>query len=371
MTKMIKLSLVAAVAVAGLTTTASAVNLEDAIKGVQVSGFVLYRANKTMENGTALPDPQEMSSFIKTRVVIKSPVNDTTTAKIVVADDKGTGTRLGEANFIIKTSGATLIAGRQAIPTPFMDGSDQKGDGLVALIPAGGVTIAAGYFYAPLSADNDLMALGAIGKAGTVSYQAWYASLDNETQDGKGADTKTGLGQTLTALMLNAKVAGLNVEVVTATSSSDAATSSAFYFKDQSQSRVVVSGKANKLAYRAGVVVTGKDGGDVRALGKAGAADSDAKVNFSSAELDASGVADATLIHLGVNMPIANKLSGDLSYTGGSVAKNAAGKDSVVETTAVLKYASSKNFYISGRYTTGDVYGADFTKTRIEMKYTF
>ena len=56
--------------------------------------------------------------------------------------------------------------------------------------------------------------------------------------------------------------------------------------------------------------------------------------------------------------------------TTGTVAKVGT-EDSVSETTAVLKYASSKNFYISGRYTTGDVRGADFTKTRIEMKYSF
>lgn len=38
MKKLVKLSLAAAVATAGLTTTASAVSLEEAIKGVDVSG---------------------------------------------------------------------------------------------------------------------------------------------------------------------------------------------------------------------------------------------------------------------------------------------------------------------------------------------
>ena len=295
MKKFVKMSLVAAVAVAGMTSAVSAKPLEEAIKGVSVKGFVLYRANKTMENG-AQTDPTEMTSFIKTRVVVKSPVNDTTTAKIVVADDKGTGTRLGEANFIIKAGGATLVAGRQGIPTPFLDGSDQKGDGLVALIPAGGMTVAAGYFYAPLTLNNDLMAVGAIGKAGGVSYQAWYASLDDETQNGTGTDTKTGVGVTYTALMLNTKVAGLNVEVVAATKTADGSNT----MKDQSQSRVVLSGKAGNIAYRAGMVVTGKDGGDVIT------GDTDAKANFSTAELSASAVADASLIHVGATIPVAN-----------------------------------------------------------------
>ncbi len=50
MTKMIKMSLIAAVAVTGMTSAANAQNLEDAIKGVDVSGYVDYRLeNKSVE----------------------------------------------------------------------------------------------------------------------------------------------------------------------------------------------------------------------------------------------------------------------------------------------------------------------------------
>ena len=41
----IKMSLVAAVAVAGLSSTAAATPLEEAIKGVDISGSIVYRYN--------------------------------------------------------------------------------------------------------------------------------------------------------------------------------------------------------------------------------------------------------------------------------------------------------------------------------------
>ncbi|MFZ9659957.1 MAG: major outer membrane protein [Arcobacteraceae bacterium] len=59
MTKMIKMSLIAAVAVTGMTSAVNAQNLEDAIKGVDVSGYIDYRLENKSISGSDTIDFNE------------------------------------------------------------------------------------------------------------------------------------------------------------------------------------------------------------------------------------------------------------------------------------------------------------------------
>jgi hypothetical protein len=65
MTKMIKMSLIAAVAVTGITSTVSAQPLEEAIKGVDVSGLLRYRYNES-SSGTVHSSSNEYVMEINT-----------------------------------------------------------------------------------------------------------------------------------------------------------------------------------------------------------------------------------------------------------------------------------------------------------------
>ncbi|MCI0501412.1 MAG: major outer membrane protein, partial [Epsilonproteobacteria bacterium] len=165
MTKMIKMSLIAAVAVTGMTSVASAQNLEDAIKGVDVSGQLRYRYDDAKNNLTKV---STQTNEYTMQLNVSSKVNDMVTANVKVealgvnatnnggahattdqSGDRDVTLSVTKANFAANLGVATIIAGKQSVPSPFVDNSvddTTRGTGAVALIPAGPVTIAAGYF---------------------------------------------------------------------------------------------------------------------------------------------------------------------------------------------------------------------------------
>lgn len=193
MKKIAKISLVAAVAVAGLTT-ANAQQLEQAIKGVEVSGSVVYRyndsnsdindsgavttsggADKAATSGTT----STSSNHYKAAMNLAAPVNDFVklNSRFLVAngngdfagDSKSGGglytqgdTTLGsDSNVDVELSqvyfgftgikNTTINAGKQGLTTPWtvatqIDGQEQTGTGLLALSTLGNVTLAGAYF---------------------------------------------------------------------------------------------------------------------------------------------------------------------------------------------------------------------------------
>ena len=76
MKKFAKMSLVAAVAVAGLTSTATAGSLEEAVKATDISGYVRYRFNKDQENKA------DVKNEAKIVINLKTKVNDNVTSHI-------------------------------------------------------------------------------------------------------------------------------------------------------------------------------------------------------------------------------------------------------------------------------------------------
>ena len=166
MKKFAKMSLVAAVAVAGLTTTSSAKALEDAIKNVDVSGTVTYRYNDYEETNNN-HDSASTNNY-KIALNVKSQVNEDVTAntRFIIGGsqageaslsthdngDQQVDVTLSEVNFTytgIKNTAITL--GKQALATPFTMardsmGNEQTGTGALAVTNVGPVTLAAAYF---------------------------------------------------------------------------------------------------------------------------------------------------------------------------------------------------------------------------------
>jgi hypothetical protein len=422
MTKMIKMSLIAAVAVTGMTSVASAQNLEDAIKGVDFSGNVRYRYT----NGEATK-PSETNNY-RLEFAVKSKVNDMVTATVASSVNASTTDSSGdadpqaaaikEASFTFALPSATVIAGKQALATPFASGSleDQQGTGVVALVPVAGVTIAAGLYLnsdaqtkaavpgmtLDLGAHN-IAALAVLGAAGPVKYAAWYAKV-SETDLGKNntnakaasytttamsgdwdnddhtaatiqnvltpvaatANTLSGVEAGATAINLNASmpVGPVNVEVNYAKVDYTNNTNGAIKELSPSQTRIVVSGKVDTISLAAGMVMAGKDGGDVT-LG-----DDDSSANFGVMEKFTGVILkDTTAYYLAASMPVGPVTVG-LEHGMASEATGS-GQPDASETKLSVAYKMSKNFTVSAFATScaDALEGED--QNRIEIKYTF
>lgn len=219
--KLLKLSLVAALAAGALATTASAVPLEEAIKDVDVSGFMRlrYTADDEENNSNAKWN-------IKSVIDFKAKVDDNffAVAGVRYGNDGGAtefGYNSGNGNFgggvydntaddqfdmyrayIGYTVGNTTVQlGRQNVFSFFTD--DMYGDGLFALnSDIQGLTLGAlwmdaleqdGDISSNIDAiidaikvatgkrvtDHDLYGVGAIGSYDPVSFQLWYAYLND------------------------------------------------------------------------------------------------------------------------------------------------------------------------------------------------
>jgi hypothetical protein len=352
MKKLVKMSLVAAVAVAGLSTTASAKSMEESIKGVDFSGYIRYRYTGgdntyTYTDATGATQTSNTESHeYKTVVKVKAPINDSVSAFVKVAQASEVNDVTGDAdpqhatvkcaNFQFNMGGATVIAGKQALQTPFADQADQQGTGLVAIAPVGAVTLAGGWYFNSEIGDANIAAVAAMGKAAAVDYAVWFADISN------------------VASAYNVNVAGAAGPVSLELNHASVDYETAIGLGTQEQTRVVASAKAGAATVTAGVVMTGEDGGDVT-LG-----DTDASANFALENLSSSVTADDTVIYLGVSAPVGPVTVG-LEYADADEAD-------ADETKLSVAYAMSSNFNISGFATTSDAVG---DMTRLELKYTF
>ncbi|WP_323586880.1 major outer membrane protein [Aliarcobacter butzleri] len=180
MRKISKLSLVAAVAVAGFST-ANAQPLEEAIKNVETSGSVVYRydnSNDTEGNSAeknnykiGLNLTSKVNDYVKfnSRFLVANknggfadassvhyitPVNGGNTNSLDAKDssDANPDVTLSHAYFALTAiPNTTVNVGKQGLTTPYTvaidsDGNEQTGTGILALSTVGPVTAAAGYF---------------------------------------------------------------------------------------------------------------------------------------------------------------------------------------------------------------------------------
>lgn len=228
--KLLKLSLATAVAAGALASVASATPLEQAIKDVDVTGFARYRYDSTTENESGTDKQHKASHRFTSDVDFKATLDDNFFGVIGVRYDNKdvSGDHINGGVSSVKsgsvdsdgyssnsefnvrqiylgyTAGNTIIqAGRQVLGTFFTD--DMVGTGLKILNQdIKGLTLAAiafddlendgdissaelgkvvgsakgagGYTY-----QNNLYGVAAIGSFDPVSFQAWYAYLENVT----------------------------------------------------------------------------------------------------------------------------------------------------------------------------------------------
>ena len=376
MKKMIKLSLVAAVAVAGLTTTATAGSLEDSIKDTTLKGQVTVGFQNNDYDNAGVADKNQWEYDVDATFTTK--VNDMVTSTVgfqadndiriddsaQTTDNQGkasvSGVNLTKAYFTIKTSAVTAMVGKQKIGTPFYD--DERADGIVALVPAGPVTLAAAHFTNANSGDlstEDINAVALLGKFGPASVAAWY--VDSMVADAYSVNVK-------------AKVGPASVEFNHAAAELDTAGA-----KTESLTKLVASVKAGPATVVAAYAMTNdKDGSTARAHGVDMTGDHDAKANFAGKVIHLDDLDDAKAWLIGGSMKVAGATVG-AHYISATSDKTTGSNTDATELAVTAKYSMSKNFsvnaymakYDAENATTGATDNSANTETQINLSYKF
>ena len=233
--KLLKVSLAASIALGALSTASFAQPLEDAIRGVDVSGYLRYRFNDDRQNYQATPGDKirglqthqwrALADF-KTPTTNNIALNlglwySTENANVNHGKGANQNQTVGQGGFLGQNAGAkadaqtigvqsfyatitpdntatTILAGKQLLNTPVTNAADgDRGTGILALnsdLP--GLTLAAGFFDSwaindgavnslddTASVDKNLYALAGIYSLdtdyGTFGGQLWGFYIDD------------------------------------------------------------------------------------------------------------------------------------------------------------------------------------------------
>ncbi|RXJ77145.1 hypothetical protein CRU86_06355 [Aliarcobacter skirrowii] len=401
MKKFTKLSLVAAVAVAGLSS-ANAKPLEEAIKDVDVSGTVTYRydnfgddngageetnANKYKINFNLSSKVNEYVKFNSRINVANGAANDFVSLDKTKSDgtqnDQDANVALAHAYFGISVIPATTVnVGKQGLATPWTvatdnDGGEQTGTGIFSVTAVDNFVLGLAYFNQtnintaktdamtlPLAGNEDIYAATLQANYGIVNAEAWYLNANDQF------DTYTLAVHGKAELAENANI-GYELRYV----SLDASDLNNAY-KDNSLLRVAVNGKVGIVNARLAYSVTDKDGG-LTAL------DTDAQNASLGWRLNTLGKADAKFLQATLGADILDNLNLSLNYNKleYDVAKSALGKDKLTAKTtgtakqdeyfAQLTYKMSKNLDGYIRYGKQDFDGKEENSGRLQVNYKF
>lgn len=408
MKRIAKLSLVAAVAVAGLTT-ANAQPLEEAIKNVDVSGSVVYRYNDYKNNavgGNTKVDNN--TNNYKVGLNLASKINDDLkfNSRFLVASATGDFGSLdyssgGDGNVNVALSHAyfgytgiqntTVNVGKQGLTTPWTvaldsDGNEQTGTGILALSTMGPVTLAGAYFNqtnlgtsgnglpitsavpltAAQNAANDEMGsrgiatVGVIGVAGPVTLDAWYLDMQ-DTFDTYTVGAKAAMDLSGIKTGVDARYASLNLDASNL---------------NNDMAKIALTADAGLVDAKIAYAMTNKDGG-LTAL------DNDATTTLLGWTLTSNTKADADYWQAVLGFDILSNLNLSANY-GNLQYIQTAGSTTDVEEEEIygqLLYKMSKNLTTYVRYgtyskdttaaATATIHNNDDTRGRLQVEYTF
>jgi hypothetical protein len=380
MTKFVKMSLAAAVAVAGLNTAASAGSLEEAIKGVDISGKVEVGYNYyDTKHGSALGESNQGTDTTENEfeydidIAFKIPVNDQITATVAFQADhdnevnNGTSTDEGskvasdaitltKMYFTYANGPVTAMVGKQGMAgAPWFD--DERADGVVALYNAGVATVAAAHFdnsnAVASSYDLDsynINAAAVIGAAGPVNYSVWYADVSNLAKS--------------YSIDLSAKFDIFSVEVRHTAISGGA--SDVLGDVDGSLTKVVATAGLEAATIVAGYAQTSDEDSY---LSVDLTSDNDAATNFALDDLSVAQLEDAKAWLIGAVVPM-DQFTFSAMYVDGDEDVTNLDFD---ELDLSVSYAMSKNFTAEVLYTDASISSDTYDNQTIQtsLKYSF
>ena len=405
MKKIAKLSLVAAVAVAGLTT-ANAQPLEEAIKNVDVSGSVVYRYNDYKNDVAGSTTKDGGDNNYKVALNLASKVNEDVkfNSRFLVAGgdlgfasldtsdkaDTNPGVTLSNAYFgytgIMNT---TVNVGKQGLTTPWTvavdsDNNEQTGTGILALSTMGPVTLAGAFFNqtnldtstdakipagavkGQLDGTADIATIGVIGVAGPVTLDAWYLDLA-DTFDTFTVGAKSSLDLSGTKVGIDARYASLSLDTPVAAALTNGK-------EDNAMAKLVVTADAGLVDGKIAYAMTDKDGG-LTAL------DNDATTTLLGWNLTSNGKVDADYWQAVLGFDILSNLNlsanyGNLQYSADNISGAADMEEEEIYAQLLYKMSKNLNTYVRyGTYTventTSNKKSIDDTAGRLQVEYTF
>lgn len=380
MKKIAKLSLVAAVAVAGLSTTASAKALEEAIKNVDVSGTAVYRYDdRDVDSSNYTRNSYKIAVNLKSKInddltfnsrtIIGSDnsVTNTSNGSDMVAldtnaSDQNAGFALSRANFAYTGfANTTIIAGKQAVPSPFAVQADSAGDesngtGITAVVNAGAVTVAGTYLNQTnlqAIAGQDVAGLGLMANAGPVALDAWYLEVLESSAANSGHQAYT----------IGAKA---KVDVVSLYARYSAIAHDATGLDTESLWKIGAKAKIGMIGF--GVDYGQTNDVDSNTTGVSlGGSDADAKTTMQGWALNIEGQDDASLLKVNVNADVMAGINLSANYN-----TRERGSLDDKEYYGQLTHKMGKNFKYYVRLGQHENDGADKgTRGRLHVQYSF
>ena len=380
--KLAKLSLAAIMAV-GAISTVNATQLEEAIKGVELSGYAHYRFHDASGFATvAKPNADEAWSEIELRAQLTAPVQEniqfvtrfTADATTATNEKSGSADPMVDRLFFNYTGfdKTTVTLGRMYVGTP-LDDSAALGLKVVSS-PVAGLTLAGAYFHDDSATTQALAAVAVIYSNKMFNARVWYV---NAAREGAAADThKVDLDLGDFVPVLGAEVkgadflfveAGANVGPVAVKAQYAQRDADALTYTDKTM-RIQASGTFGPATVRVGYTTNDDKGGDVT--------------------IDGSAEGDNDLIYGGIYGLIQNddangeSLFAEVKVTSGKFGIKAGyvSYDDTFELTnkvdnqfyGQIDYAMTKKFSTYVRYGSADVDNADDkTLARFNATYKF
>ncbi len=367
MKKFAKMSLVAAVAVAGLSTTSSAKALEEAIKNVDVSGTVVYRYD---DRSYDVKSSDKDTNNYKIGLTLKSKVNDDVTAVtrfIVGGADNGfaslnhvsggdTQADVSLSNVYFSYTGianTTVNVGKQGLTTPWTvavdsDGNEQTGTGILALTNVGPVTLAAAYFnQTNLNESGDVkvgvgnenvITAGAMANIGPVALDGWYLDRD-DLYDTFTVGAKANFDFDAVKLTFGARHTDLDLDNSKA---------------DNTLTQVNAGIKVGIFGANVAYGWTDKEGG-------LAAEDHDAITGFQGWTLNLNNVKDASLLKVAVDAQVLTSLNLSLNY-------NILDKDKITGDATRAEDLTDKEYYLQATYQMSKNFGGYVKLGKAELE---
>jgi hypothetical protein len=388
--KITKLSLVAAVAVASLTT-ANAQPLEEAIKNVEVSGTVAYRYNdyEDVKKDDGTIDSKSTNNY-KAAINLGTKVNDDVkfNSRFIAGNktggaevslntqengDSNVETFLSEVNFSYTGVQNTIITlGKQAIVTPFTVsrdsiGNESTGTGIVAATHYGDMLSLTGGFFNQTNFNNNDGGLGTLNGSEGFYYVTGTLAYAGATLDVSYADLQDKFDVYTVGLAGNYDVSDLKLSPYARYSSLDLDSTSDknTLWKTGIQANLGIFGAY--LAYGE----TNKEGGTV---GLDASSDSGMDDHW---RVTLSGISDASAIYASVDAQVTEKVNVALKYSGIDVGANSNDLDQN-EIYVQTKYKMSSNLSTYARFgqlEKNNYYGANddlkSTMGRLHVEYSF
>ena len=374
MKKLLSLSLVASATI--LSLNASAQDLSEAIKNVDISGTAVYRYNDYQGQTNAIAKAE---NNYKIATSIKSKVNDDVTANTrflvesfgmntTTGSDANVDVKLSEVNFTYTGIANTAVTvGKQGINTAFTVardsiGEEATGTGIVAATTAGPVTVFGAYFNQTNLDDNGQNDTGisTLDGAQDVWATGVAASFAGINLDASYIDYADTFDAYTVGLAASYKVGEVELSPYARYSALDLDTATT----DNKLWKIGMGAQMGIFGAAIGYGETDKEGGVV-------ALDGSAATGYDEHwRITLTGVKNAEVVYASANVQAMDKLNIALKYS--AMDKKDAGTNDEDEVYAQFTYQMSSNFSTYLRLGQYDVDGSEKEDMgRLQVQYSF